>query len=916
MELTGVHLLDVLRDYEGLSVRVGGSPNVPVRCFNPSHEDKTASMSVNVQKGTYRCHGCNVQGNAHTYLVDFQGMSKAEAMETLKKKYGASEEYVARRSKEYGLGEVQGPKRYDNIFSRWKAGKKLYERKAAEYRYFNKDNELVFINVRYEGEQTEENKPPKAYAAFTPISEDPGKYWLKSPMSDLIPAKDRVLNYPVYRLPQLLAADPGRMVHLVEGEKTADILGKLENERGVTPVSIALYGGSKMSLDKHDLSPLAGRPVRLFADADKGGVSFVKKVGKHLRDKLGCDVDYVIPPFEGEGDGYDVGDLIPSRGLQGFVEYVKMHLTTHSELFGTRETEKAEQEPKLNEVESLAPFIIDNHYFRVLGMRNERIVIQKKGKSPFTYNYSAGQLATMPVLISLASDQFWKQLFQKSEIKEPQRIYVLDVLMRHAESLGQVPDDMLCWGRGAVAIEGEDGTMRYYFNLGNSILEEDPRGELRIEKDFTEVKERIFSSGHQIKLKDSDKAQEWAAEFAYAVSAYRWETKEDAQFFLGWIVTSIIGGALQNRPVGWLTAHASSGKTFLMQNILQKIFAGMIQFATQPTEAAVAQAVGNDSLPVVLDEFEPQVGQENKIADIMLGMRSSTYGDGGMRIRGSASGGNSMNLRTRYSILFSSINMPSVGPAELTRIIQLKLGDPVDDWQSVKSDIQKATSPEKCKAIRTFIIRNTRKIVEAASALESKFLTEGYPSRQAQNLASLSAGYGFLTGRLGMMLYAPIIGQNEGVGPYRVLMNATIRVSVGGGGRETSVGDAIRAIMNHQQNDAFDYESVLARHGIRKHPSQRSLLLAKRHSGMRHLLKGSEFANIDLDNYLKSLPGCDVLRSHRREPRRIRFGGMPHYSVVIPHAMLEEWGPLEPAGGEYEESPQEEQSDIDDEIPF
>ena len=84
------------------------------------------------------------------------------------------------------------------------------------------------------------------------------------------PAEGRIL----YRLPELLAADPAAPVFVVEGEKCADALARL----GLT---VTTSGGAS-SADGADWRPLAGRSVIVWPDNDKAGRGYAEAVHRNL----------------------------------------------------------------------------------------------------------------------------------------------------------------------------------------------------------------------------------------------------------------------------------------------------------------------------------------------------------------------------------------------------------------------------------------------------------------------------------------------------------------------------------------------------------------------------------------------------------------------------------------------------------
>jgi putative DNA primase/helicase len=80
---------------------------------------------------------------------------------------------------------------------------------------------------------------------------------------------------PLYRLPELLAADPERVVIVTEGEKCADALASL----GYTVTTT--FGGAQAP-HKTDLSPLRGRKVIVWPDHDAPGQSYAEQIAMML----------------------------------------------------------------------------------------------------------------------------------------------------------------------------------------------------------------------------------------------------------------------------------------------------------------------------------------------------------------------------------------------------------------------------------------------------------------------------------------------------------------------------------------------------------------------------------------------------------------------------------------------------------
>lgn len=65
-----------------------------IRC--PFHSDHMASAGVNIALGGFRCHGCNMSGDAIKVIEQVEHMNYGEAVDFAREVLGASVEKVSR----------------------------------------------------------------------------------------------------------------------------------------------------------------------------------------------------------------------------------------------------------------------------------------------------------------------------------------------------------------------------------------------------------------------------------------------------------------------------------------------------------------------------------------------------------------------------------------------------------------------------------------------------------------------------------------------------------------------------------------------------------------------------------------------------------------------------------------------------
>lgn len=142
----------------------------------------------------------------------------------------------------------------------------------------------------------------------------------------------------------------------------------------------------------------------------------------------------------------------------------------------------------------------------------------------------------------------------------------------------------------------------------------------------------------------------------------------DPVLLLGWVGCAMIGGALDHRPAIYVTGDKGTGKSSL-QAILKGLFGEALIQTTNTTAAGIYQRIGQDSLPIAIDEFEAK--DHNGRAKAILELARQAY-SGGLMFRGS-DGHVGVEFQSRSAFLFSSINAPPLEPQDLSRMALLRL---------------------------------------------------------------------------------------------------------------------------------------------------------------------------------------------------------------------------------------------------
>lgn len=154
-----------------------------------------------------------------------------------------------------------------------------------------------------------------------------------------------------------------------------------------------------------------------------------------------------------------------------------------------------------------------------------------------------------------------------------------------------------------------------------------------------------------------------------SLRTWNWQRGElDARLLLGWICAAMVGGALDWRPMAFLTGDQATGKSTL-QALVKHLMGGLLVQSTNTTAAGIYQKVQHDSAPVSVDELEAEA--DTRRADDVVKL-ARVAASGGLLLRG-GSDHNGKEFQARSAFLFSAINPPPLNMQDQSRIAVLAL---------------------------------------------------------------------------------------------------------------------------------------------------------------------------------------------------------------------------------------------------
>lgn len=169
--------------------------------------------------------------------------------------------------------------------------------------------------------------------------------------------------------------------------------------------------------------------------------------------------------------------------------------------------------------------------------------------------------------------------------------------------------------------------------------------------------------------KDVPAAESPAKDLLSLFKTWNWERPElDPVLLIGWLGASILSGALDWRPMVFVTGDAASGKSTI-HKIIRYLFGDGIISTTDTTPAGIYQLIGQSCIPVAVDELENE-HDNNRAGGIMKLARLASSGS--LMLRGGADHkGTSFKLYNCF--MFSAVLTPPLRDTDRSRLAMLSL---------------------------------------------------------------------------------------------------------------------------------------------------------------------------------------------------------------------------------------------------
>jgi putative DNA primase/helicase len=484
---------------------------------------------------------------------------------------------------------------------------------------------------------------------------------------------------PLYGLDRLRAR-PDAGVLITEGEKAADAAAALFP----SAVCITWPSGCK-AIAKADWSPVAGRAVTLWPDADDVGRQAMAKLAPLLLQAGARQVRIVTPPPDAP-EGWDLADAdwTPEQAAAYLIANRSAPITQPEPAAPAEPVAPAEPEldpppiPATTEHFTCLGFDQDAHYYQPAATGQ----VMRLGRGSHTSTN----------LCALAPLAFWESCYPGSRTG-PNWVAAASSLFQQSAAVGVYSPDRIR-GRGAWWDRG-----RSVLHLGDRLIIDGTEQSVRrpLERS-TYIYQRLASieAGNAQPLDN-----EGGCRLLDLADRFRWEVPASGLLLAGWVVLAPICGALRWRPHIWLTAGAGSGKSAILDRFVEPLLGEIgLSVTGNTSEAGIRQALRADARPVVFDEAEGNERTDQQRMQAVLGLaRAASSESRASTLKGSPDG-DTQRYTIRSMFLLSSIATGLKQGADKSRFAQLTLRNPaeiprderIEHWQALDQDLDRYIS--------------------------------------------------------------------------------------------------------------------------------------------------------------------------------------------------------------------------------
>ncbi len=667
----------------------------------PFHEDTSPSFSVHQEEQYFHCFGCGEGGNIYAFVMKIKNIPFDEAFEMLTEKAGM------RLPEKPRSGSVKKSKKILPVPTDIKPpnAHPIHGKYSEKWAYKNINGETIGYDCRFEIES--DRGPGKQILPLTYNHKTKKWEW-----------KGFLTPRPLYGLEQL-KDNPNCQILFVEGAKCAKAAQKIFDGC----FAVMSWVGGVHGVKSSDFSPVKNHKIILWEDNDEPGKQAMLDVYEQTK-SIAAGIRFVKIPA-GKPKKWDIYDAIQEGWTQKkILDYMSSNLLTPDDVI-----------PKPDD-NNVSIVVFDDAPFRCLGYFHGLYHYITKGKNQVIELTPNNH--TSRNLITLANIQYWERNFHTK--RGPDWLSIWNTLQALAEQVGVYNPGNI---RGT-GIWMDNG--RVVVHTGNRLIVDG------VETNFIDIKtEYIYESTSSIKMIKADPLDKNEANKVIKImEMLAWVDSISARILAGWCVIAPLSGALQWRPHIWLAGKSGGGKTWIMNNIIQRLM-GPTVFRTEgsgTTEPGMRGHLLHNAVPVLHDEADAETHKAKELLDaIFILMRSASSANSGLIVKGTTTPGKVIMFRARSCFCFASVGISAQQRADLSRITPLSLGihkgsasEKRDKFNAINKIVNETLSVEWCAGFRARAIKLLPAIlknIEIFSEVGAKIINS---QRDADQIAPSLAG--------------------------------------------------------------------------------------------------------------------------------------------------------------------------------
>lgn len=609
----------------------------------PFHDEKTPSFTVSEAKGFYHCFGCGQHGTAIDFVMAVEACDFRQALDIIGgitgidppgKTTGKRPSQGSRPSQSRPNGELEAappskakapkveivspvpddaPHPMDHLAGVGRA-EGLWEYRDAEGR-------LCFVVARFQTPAGKTIRPQVLVRRGRKLVWE----WKAHPAPR-----------PMLGLPHLVK-HPAQPVLVVEGETCADAAIRHLGHR----YAVTTWAGGSKAVAHTDWSPLEGREVMIWPDADAAGHAAADEILEQMDPADRASIR-ILPKLQGVPKGWDIVDALRAWPLPWIEDYLSGSLP------------EAEAPPEPSSVLPLGTVGADGDRYAYWSERAQAVLIK-----------SASQLLQETHLLSLMPLDELAEVFPASDDRRPYSATAArEHLIGKASSAGQFDSRSQVRGRG-VWRSGNGAILNTGAQLRNgarTLL-------LGMHDGCAYVRGTALDREAPLAHMTDREAQG----LVDLCDSLLWSEKIEGKLLAGWLALAPLAGWLRWRPSIFLTGRAGAGKTTVVDRIARKMLGPWaISVVGDTSSAGIRQTLGYDARPVIFDEAESDTQQAQDRFGRILDLVRAASSDSGDVLKGSVDHV-AVRFPLRTMFLFSGIAANLTRAADASRLTLLEL---------------------------------------------------------------------------------------------------------------------------------------------------------------------------------------------------------------------------------------------------